>query len=140
LEEIMIFRKTFLAVLLGCTVLAGCDGSNDKTPTEQSQGTFSGKENAPIASPQTADAKVASSSQTATQSQSELASLQSKAGELAVTNVSQDLADYVNTLRGSHSNAYIEDGYSRGLTFPATAVPFGFNMWTPVNRSEPDDA
>ncbi|MET3177604.1 UNVERIFIED_ORG: putative alpha-1,2-mannosidase [Variovorax guangxiensis] len=51
----------------------------------------------------------------------------------------QDLAKYVNTLRGSHSNAYIYDGYSRGNTFPATAVPFGFTMWSPVNRIDPDD-
>ena len=51
----------------------------------------------------------------------------------------QDLANYVNTLRGSHSNAYIYDGYSRGNTFPATAVPFGFTMWSPVNRIDPDD-
>ncbi|MBM7116892.1 GH92 family glycosyl hydrolase [Archangium primigenium] len=37
-------------------------------------------------------------------------------------------SDYVNTLRGSHSGG----GYSRGNTFPATAVPFGFNFWTPM--------
>ncbi|MCX8278815.1 GH92 family glycosyl hydrolase, partial [Phyllobacterium sp. 0TCS1.6C] len=43
-------------------------------------------------------------------------------------------ADYVNTMRGAHSAAYIADGVSRGNTFPAMALPFGFNMWTPVNR------
>ncbi|WNG30111.1 alpha-1,2-mannosidase [Cystobacter fuscus] len=37
-------------------------------------------------------------------------------------------SDYVNTLRGSNSGG----GYSRGNTFPATAVPFGFNFWTPM--------
>ncbi|SEF27848.1 GH92 family glycosyl hydrolase [Variovorax sp. NFACC27] len=56
-----------------------------------------------------------------------------------VARAKQDLANYVNTLRGSHSNAYIYDGYSRGNTFPATAVPFGFTMWSPVNRIDPDD-
>jgi len=38
------------------------------------------------------------------------------------------LADYVTTLRGTHSGS----GYSRGNNFPATAVPHGFNFWTPV--------
>ena len=44
------------------------------------------------------------------------------------------LSDYVNTLRGSDSSAH----YSRGNTFPAVAVPFGFNLWTPV--TQPDAA
>ncbi|MEK8129999.1 GH92 family glycosyl hydrolase [Paenibacillus filicis] len=38
------------------------------------------------------------------------------------------LSDYVNTLRGTHSNG----GFSRGNTFPAVAVPHGFNFWTPM--------
>ncbi|MDC0712580.1 GH92 family glycosyl hydrolase [Stigmatella sp. ncwal1] len=38
-------------------------------------------------------------------------------------------SDYVNTLRGSNSEY---EGYSRGATFPATAVPFGFNFWSPM--------
>ncbi|MCG8422068.1 MAG: GH92 family glycosyl hydrolase [Proteobacteria bacterium] len=38
------------------------------------------------------------------------------------------LADYVITTRGTLSGP----GYSRGNTFPATAVPHGFNFWTPV--------
>ncbi|ATB41975.1 alpha-1,2-mannosidase [Cystobacter fuscus] len=38
------------------------------------------------------------------------------------------LSDYVTTLRGTHSNA----SYSRGSNFPATAIPHGFNFWTPV--------
>ncbi|HEY0448269.1 GH92 family glycosyl hydrolase [Actinophytocola sp.] len=37
-------------------------------------------------------------------------------------------ADYVVTTRGSNSTK----AYSRGNTFPATAVPHGFNFWTPV--------
>src|SRR5690606_8153649 len=37
-------------------------------------------------------------------------------------------SDYVNTLRGTHSNGT----FSRGNTFPAVAVPHGFNFWTPV--------
>lgn len=38
--------------------------------------------------------------------------------------------DLVNTLRGSDSTSR----YSRGNTFPALAVPFGFNLWTPVTQ------
>lgn len=43
---------------------------------------------------------------------------------------SDGFVSYANTLRGANSNA----GYSRGQTFPATALPFGFNMWSPVTR------
>ncbi|UNE63527.1 hypothetical protein [Xanthomonas oryzae] len=32
------------------------------------------------------------------------------------------------TTRGTQSN----DTFSRGNNFPATAVPHGFNFWTPV--------
>jgi len=38
------------------------------------------------------------------------------------------LSDYVVTTRGTNSSG----GYSRGNTYPATAVPHGFNFWTPV--------
>ncbi|EPX57086.1 Alpha-1,2-mannosidase [Cystobacter fuscus DSM 2262] len=38
------------------------------------------------------------------------------------------LSDYVTTLRGTHSSG----SYSRGNNFPATAIPHGFNFWTPV--------
>lgn len=41
----------------------------------------------------------------------------------------QNPPDYVNTMRGSADSDYI----SKGNTFPATAMPFGFNMWSPVN-------
>lgn len=37
-------------------------------------------------------------------------------------------ADYVDTRRGSNANGE----YSRGNTFPAVALPHGFNFWTPV--------
>ncbi|SFW82688.1 GH92 family glycosyl hydrolase [Amycolatopsis australiensis] len=37
-------------------------------------------------------------------------------------------ADFVRTTRGTHSSGE----FSRGNTFPATAVPHGFNFWTPV--------
>ena len=37
-------------------------------------------------------------------------------------------SDWVDTRRGSHSSS----SFSRGLTFPATAVPHGFNFFTPV--------
>nr|WP_229898660.1 GH92 family glycosyl hydrolase [Streptomyces hiroshimensis] len=41
------------------------------------------------------------------------------------------LADYAVTTRGTHSSA----AFSRGNTFPATAVPHGFNFWTPVTNA-----
>ncbi|MCO4317248.1 GH92 family glycosyl hydrolase [Phyllobacterium sp. 21LDTY02-6] len=41
------------------------------------------------------------------------------------------LAQYVNIMRGTKSSS----GFTRGGTFPAVAVPFGFNFWTPVNRN-----
>lgn len=47
-----------------------------------------------------------------------------------VDTASDGLVSYANILRGANSNA----GYSRGQTFPATALPFGFNMWSPVTR------
>ncbi len=37
-------------------------------------------------------------------------------------------ADFVDTRRGSNANS----SYSRGNTFPAAALPHGFNFWTPV--------
>jgi predicted alpha-1,2-mannosidase len=40
----------------------------------------------------------------------------------------RDPVDYVRTTRGTHSSGE----FSRGNTFPATAVPHGFNFWTPV--------
>ncbi|QRP49910.1 GH92 family glycosyl hydrolase [Amycolatopsis sp. FDAARGOS 1241] len=39
-----------------------------------------------------------------------------------------DALDHVRTTRGTHSGR----DFSRGNTFPATAVPHGFNFWTPV--------
>ncbi|HEV8558954.1 MAG TPA: GH92 family glycosyl hydrolase [Actinophytocola sp.] len=39
--------------------------------------------------------------------------------------------DHVITTRGTHSTR----GFSRGNTFPATAVPGGFNFWTPVTNA-----
>lgn len=40
----------------------------------------------------------------------------------------RDPVDWVRTTRGTHSSSE----FSRGNTFPATAVPHGFNFWTPV--------
>lgn len=37
-------------------------------------------------------------------------------------------SEFVDTRRGSNSN----DRFSRGNTFPAVALPHGFNFWTPV--------
>ncbi|MBB4683493.1 GH92 family glycosyl hydrolase [Amycolatopsis jiangsuensis] len=42
--------------------------------------------------------------------------------------VPKDPVDHVRTTRGTHSSGE----FSRGNTFPATAVPHGFNFWTPV--------
>jgi predicted alpha-1,2-mannosidase len=50
------------------------------------------------------------------------------------TFVPQELAQFVNTMRGANSSG----DFTRGNTFPATAVPFGFNFWTPVNRDDKD--
>ena len=41
------------------------------------------------------------------------------------------LSDYVNTTRGTLSNG----SFSRGNNFPATAVPHGFNFWTPLTNT-----
>lgn len=41
------------------------------------------------------------------------------------------LADHVVTTRGTQSTG----GFSRGNNFPATAVPHGFNFWTPMTGS-----
>ncbi|WP_262386918.1 GH92 family glycosyl hydrolase [Streptomyces sp. TRM49041] len=38
---------------------------------------------------------------------------------------------YVSTVRGTNSSG----SFSRGNTFPATAVPHGFNFWTPVTNA-----
>ncbi|MFF5339552.1 GH92 family glycosyl hydrolase [Streptomyces althioticus] len=44
------------------------------------------------------------------------------------------LSDYAVTTRGTNSSG----GFSRGNTFPATAVPHGFNFWTPVTNAGSD--
>ncbi|MGV9454021.1 GH92 family glycosyl hydrolase [Streptomyces sp. NPDC003635] len=41
------------------------------------------------------------------------------------------LSDYAVTTRGTNSSG----GFSRGNNFPATAVPHGFNFWTPVTNA-----
>lgn len=41
------------------------------------------------------------------------------------------LSDYASTVRGTNSSG----GFSRGNNFPATAVPNGFNFWTPVTNA-----
>ncbi|WP_449657899.1 GH92 family glycosyl hydrolase [Streptomyces chrestomyceticus] len=45
------------------------------------------------------------------------------------------LSDYVATTRGTHSSG----SFSRGNNFPATAVPHGFNFWTPVTNAGSTD-
>ncbi|RMI08755.1 glycoside hydrolase family 92 protein [Cellulomonas triticagri] len=44
------------------------------------------------------------------------------------------LVDHVDTRRGSHSSG----AYSRGNTYPATAVPNGFGSWTPLTDGASD--
>ncbi|MBV2354200.1 GH92 family glycosyl hydrolase [Streptomyces sp. J2-1] len=41
------------------------------------------------------------------------------------------LADYAQTTRGTNSSG----SFSRGNNFPATAMPHGFNFWTPVTNA-----
>jgi predicted alpha-1,2-mannosidase len=60
----------------------------------------------------------------------EITALKGKIGDLT----GQSLPNYVNTMRGAQSSG----DFTRGNTFPATAMPFGFNMWSPVNRSDPN--
>jgi predicted alpha-1,2-mannosidase len=48
--------------------------------------------------------------------------------EVAPAKPRAHLAEYADTRRGTHSSG----GFSRGNNFPATAVPHGFNFWTPV--------
>ncbi|MFJ6634820.1 GH92 family glycosyl hydrolase [Streptomyces sp. NPDC091376] len=43
----------------------------------------------------------------------------------------EHLSDYASTVRGTNSSG----SFSRGNTFPATAVPHGFNFWTPVTNA-----
>ncbi|MGW8377192.1 GH92 family glycosyl hydrolase [Streptomyces sp. ODS28] len=45
------------------------------------------------------------------------------------------LADYADTTRGTNSSG----SFSRGNNFPATAVPNGFNFWTPVTNAGSTD-
>ncbi|MFQ6309487.1 GH92 family glycosyl hydrolase [Lysobacter capsici] len=47
------------------------------------------------------------------------------------TQAAQHPSDYVDTRRGSNSNSR----YSRGNTFPAVALPHGFNFWTPTTNA-----
>ncbi|MFJ2648349.1 GH92 family glycosyl hydrolase [Streptomyces sp. NPDC087420] len=44
------------------------------------------------------------------------------------------VSDYASTVRGTNSSG----SFSRGNTFPATAVPNGFNFWTPVTNAGSD--
>ncbi|MFI9767976.1 GH92 family glycosyl hydrolase [Streptomyces sp. NPDC052415] len=56
--------------------------------------------------------------------------------DVALKNVPRErpkahLSDYAVTTRGTNSSG----GFSRGNNFPATAVPHGFNFWTPVTNA-----
>ncbi|KRV46688.1 alpha-mannosidase [Wenjunlia vitaminophila] len=43
----------------------------------------------------------------------------------------EHLSDYVSTVRGTNSSG----SFSRGNNFPATAVPHGFNFWSPMTNA-----
>ncbi|MGH3648011.1 MAG: GH92 family glycosyl hydrolase, partial [Micromonosporaceae bacterium] len=49
----------------------------------------------------------------------------------APENTTGSPSEYVPTTRGTHSTG----GFSRGNNFPATAVPHGFNFWTPMTNA-----
>ncbi|MET3179822.1 UNVERIFIED_ORG: putative alpha-1,2-mannosidase [Variovorax guangxiensis] len=114
-------RLCRLALAVGVSLLAACGGSgggsnNALLPLPGS--TNNGTTGALVPSP--ADAGNPATSPAST------------GGDPAVPFVKQSLADYVNTMRGANSSG----DFTRGNTFPAIAVPFGFNFWTPVNRDD----
>nr|WP_203728031.1 GH92 family glycosyl hydrolase [Actinoplanes durhamensis] len=49
-------------------------------------------------------------------------------GDVAAATPQTHLAEYADTRRGTQSSG----DFSRGNNYPATAVPHGFNFWTPV--------
>ncbi|MEU5835753.1 GH92 family glycosyl hydrolase [Streptomyces diacarni] len=53
----------------------------------------------------------------------------------AAAHSSDHLSDHVTTTRGTNSSG----SFSRGNNFPATAVPHGFNFWTPVTDAGAKD-
>ncbi|WP_232823645.1 GH92 family glycosyl hydrolase [Dyella sp. C9] len=55
-------------------------------------------------------------------------------GEVAATATDAPPNAYVDTRRGSNANGH----FSRGNTFPAVAMPHGFNFWTPTTRAGSD--
>ncbi|MEV6595629.1 GH92 family glycosyl hydrolase [Actinoplanes sp. NPDC051346] len=52
-------------------------------------------------------------------------------GEVAPARPRAYLSEYAETRRGTHSSG----DFSRGNNFPATAMPHGFNFWTPVTNA-----
>jgi predicted alpha-1,2-mannosidase len=59
---------------------------------------------------------------------------QEKQGELITTKEKVDLVDYVNPLMGTDS----EFSLSNGNTYPAIALPWGMNFWTPMTSKMGD--
>ena len=59
---------------------------------------------------------------------------QEKQGELIATKEKVDLVDYVNPLMGTDS----EFSLSNGNTYPAIALPWGMNFWTPMTSKMGD--
>jgi len=139
----MTFKKTLFMGLLGCTILAGCNGSNSVVSEPQVGG---GTETAtfdiandtngttdPVTDQTGIDPDVTTTETTGDQGKGETGDgIDPLPLVQPDTFVPQELAQFVNTMRGANSSG----DFSRGNTFPATAVPFGFNFWTPVNRDD----
>lgn len=53
-------------------------------------------------------------------------------GEVPAAKPKAKLSEYAETRRGTQSSG----DFSRGNNFPATAVPHGFNFWTPVTNAK----
>ncbi|CAN7216800.1 GH92 family glycosyl hydrolase [Phyllobacterium sp. LjRoot231] len=142
----MTFKKTLFMGLLGCTILAGCNGSNSVVSEPQVGG---GTETAtfdiandtngttdPVTDRTGIDPNVTTTETTGDQGKGETGDgIDPLPLVQPDTFVPQELAQFVNTTRGSISES-ASDCISRGNTFPATAMPFGFNMWSPVNTGD----
>ena len=57
-------------------------------------------------------------------------------GQVAQSYVQPGVSAFVDTRRGTHNFLGASPPISYGNTFPATAVPFGFNFFTPVTNGD----
>ncbi|WP_432729359.1 GH92 family glycosyl hydrolase [Variovorax sp. W6] len=121
-------RLRQLALAMGLASLTACGGGSGGggtniafTPPPGTGATGTGTDTA--ASPDTA---------TPASTTAPAATPDTPAGPAGSGFVKQSLANYINTMRGANSSG----DFTRGNTFPAIAVPFGFNFWTPINRGD----